>query len=733
MSGSRVSAEAVARNREKSRQRAAALRASNPDEANKKIQAWREANRQQDRDNHNLRYGVKVQQFVTRPFIFWDGEGYNEWKLNDDPRCLLDGKWKHRYMLFGCSHFPNDPLVGKDLGTVECLDYILSTERRFPDAFHVGFAFDYDVNMILKDVPKRLLKHLGVYGVVHWQGYRIEYIPRKWFSITRKDANGQKISATIWDVFGFYLSKYTTALAKHGIATRQQIDDIIEGKDRRGTFTYAQIEYVKSYWQKEVALGPPLMDKMREDCYDNGLFITQWHGSGALASYLLRKRRVNEWHSKDVPYDAMVAIRTGYAGGRFHPFRCGLHAGPVYTADINSAYIYACSLLPRLDNGRWRRLRGNEIDRANLGRFAIYHISYFADRDRAKAKDNMRRGAFGEIYPLFHRNQRHRIYWPRRVDGWFWSPEASTVANNPDAEFVEAWVYDDDGTYPFEWVNDEFNKRLNLQHEGNPAEKTLKWALAAMYGAMARRVGWDRKTRTAPKSHELAWAGFITSWCRAEMYKLGYEVWRRGGLISIDTDGVTSTVPISPEWLPRGVGEKLGQWKLEEFAGILYWQSGVYWLKDRDGNWTTAKTRGIKRGSLPVEAGLAALANSNFSSRPIVYPTIRTTRERFIGFKQAISSHNFDQWRTWEKVPTETIMGRGGSTVHAPVFCKKCRAPSANMMHVLTQVTPPTWINEPHYLPWIDEPVHRISTNQVDIDEADLFEIHRDSEIADRL
>ena len=78
---------------------------------------------------------------------------------------------------------------------------------------------------------------------------------------------------------------------------------------------------------------------------------------------------------------------------------------------------------------------------------------------------------------------------------------------------------------------------------------------------------------------------------------LAYECWRRGGLISVDTDGVTSTVPFKPEWVERGEGEKLGQWKLEEKAGILYAGSGFYWLLDDDGKWSTQKTRGIKRGS----------------------------------------------------------------------------------------------------------------------------------------
>src|SRR5215472_138749 len=724
-SGSRSSPEAVARDREASRKRAAANRAANKEAANAKVAKWRADNLKRDYENYNLRYGIKVQEFASRPFIFWDGEGYNAYAVDSNGECVT----QHRYMLFGCSHFPDSPLAGIDLDTAECLEYILDVERHFPDAFHVGFAFDYDVNMILKDIPQRLLKHLAVYGIVHWKGYRIEHIPNKWFSVSRKEGS-KKITATIWDVFGFFLCKYTTALTRYEIATIAQIEEIARGKDRRGTFTYADFDFVLSYWQQEISFGPQLMDKMREACYDNGLFITQWHGSGALASYMLRKHKVNDWHSKEVPYDARVAIQTAYAGGRFHPFRCGLLDKPIYTADINSAYIYACSLLPRLDNGKWRRLRNDAIDRGNLARFGVYHISYFADRDGANTKDNMRRGAFGEIYPLFHRNNRHRIFWPRRVDGWFWTPEAETVANDPNAEFLEAWVYDDDGTYPFEWVNVEFNKRLDLQHDGNPAEKTLKWALAAMYGAMARRVGWDRKKRKPPKSHELAWAGFITSWCRAEMYKLGYECWRRGGLISIDTDGVTSSVPISPEWLPRGVGEKLGQWKLEQFEGILYWQSGVYWLKGKDGQWSTAKTRGIKRGSLPVEAGLEALANSNFNTRPFKQATIRTTRERFIGYKAAMASGSFKEWRTWQKVPTETIMGRGGASVHHPMFCRKCRAPDADMMHVLTQTHPPTWINEPHYLPWLDEPEYALHPRS--IDDADLKEIYWDSDMEDR-
>jgi hypothetical protein len=685
----RASDEAIDLDRKKSRERSRlrreAINTANREEHLMERRKYEANNRTHINEQRRLRYGADVEAFANRPFIFWDGEGYT----TDDG--------SHHYMLFGCSHYPDDPIVDPDLSTKACLDYILFVESQYPDAFHVGFAFDYDVNMILGDLESRHLKHLAEYGVTRWQGYRIAYIPGKMFRVTRgNERRGEeKISATIFDVFGYFHSKYTTSLLKFNVANEAEIEAVTAGKSKRGNFTYEDIEYVKAYWKAEVSFGPMLMDKVRDACYDAGFFITQWHGPGALASYVLRKRGVKEWMSKDIPPEVQIATRYAYAGGRFQPWRCGLYCHSVYTADINSAYIYACSLLPNLATGRWRRIVRGDVDRSKLASFGLYHIRFDAGFD--KMRDNHRRGAFEEIHPLFHRDNRGNLFWPARTDGWYWTPEAKTVADNPDAEFLEAWIYDDDGTRPFGWVTEEFDKRLQLQHEGNPAEKTFKWALAAMYGAFARTVGWDRKTRQAPRSHELAWAGFITSWCRAEMYKLAYHSWRHGGLISIDTDGVTSTVPFKDEWLDRGEGEKLGQWKLEEFTGVLYGQSGVYWLMDMSHKWTTAKTRGIRRGSVQFSEALAAY-RGNW--------VIEKTQTKFIGFKQALKLKGglAENWRRWEEVPVKTRIGRPSNGMHVPMWCIKCRAPKSHQMHVITHLGPLSGIESfPHTLPWLEE------------------------------
>jgi hypothetical protein len=705
-SGNRVSAEAVARDREASRLRAAAKRAANRDEYNATMRKYNANNRESINATRKLRYG-RDNKLADRPFIGWDGEGYNAFVgyANSPPQIV------HRCMLFGCSNAVDDPIVGIDLGTVECLDYILSIESRYPDAFHVGFAFDYDVNMILRDLESRHLRHLADYGTVHWGRYRIAYIKGKRFTVSKGNPkHGEKrISATIYDAFGFFQSKYVTSLIKFGVATEAEIRDITEGKDKRGGFTYADREYVLRYWQAEIAYMPILMDRLRDMCYDAGFFVKQWHGPGVLAADILRRHNVKKYQSKDVPMEAQIASRYAYAGGRFQFWKFGLHPQRVYTADINSAYIYACGLLPNLAIGRWRRILGRNIDRTKLAQFGMYHVRFHAKGQ----------SPFKGCYPLFHRDKHGNLSWPAWTEGWYWSPEAQLVSDNADAEFLEAWIYDGDGDKPFSWVYSEFDKRLQLQRLGNPAEKTIKWALAAVYGAFARRVGWDRKRRCAPRSHELMWAGFITSWCRAEIYKIGYECYKRGGLISLDTDGVTSTVPIEAEWLERGEGENLGQWKREEFAGILYVQSGFYWLMHTDdceckespecrGEWSTVKTRGITRGSVDVSVGLKAWEDDW---------VIRKRITKFYGFREAMKMEDgMKIWRTWGTVDRDSKFG-GSSAInsssrHWKRLCPECREPSGRM-HATFLNTPMNFISEPHKLPWLEDNLQELEEDLI--------------------
>lgn len=717
--GERVSADAIKRDRDASRERAkrrrARLSGQEHEENLKERRKYEANNRGHINELRRASYISDYDVLNAKPFIGWDGEGYT----------ADDGS--HHYMLFGCSQFPDNPVVGRSLSTQECLDYILYVESCYPNAIHFGFSFEYDVNMILKDLSESQFKHLRDYNTTLWRNYRIHHIPGKMFRVTRLSKSGNK-TATIYDVFGFFHASFISALFNYKIGDKQTVARIEAGKIERGNFAYDDIEYVLKYWQDEISLYPPLMDKIREMCWDAELYIHQWHGPGALASCILANHKYKEWKSKDVPFEVQIATQHAFAGGRFQYWRCGLWRHPVYTADLNSAYIYACSLLPRLDNGHWVRVPVGQVDRKNIARFGLYHIKYDAGFDKTRV--HHRAAESEEIFPLFHRNKSNNISWPHRTEGWYWSPEASLVADDPDAEFVSAWVYQDDGTYPFEWVSQEYDKRLELKRDKNPAEKVIKWALAAVYGAFAQRVGWDQKKCKPPRSHELAWAGFITSWCRAEVHKLGKRCREQDALISIDTDGVTSSVPFEAEWLDRGEGKGLGQWELEEHAGILYWGSGFYWLLDTDGEWSTAKSRGFPKGKIKAQEALDALEQSTYElGKQDTAATIHKTSEHFTGYREALQSNGgLRNARRWTKRSHNLYMGRGGQIWHTPNFCPKCRDPELDIMHItchnsINSSAHFSPLSSPHKLPWL-EPQDKMPEDRLiirDIDEADFL------------
>src|SRR5579859_680786 len=697
----RKSAEAIERNRQSARKRYY----KNP-----------EKQRERQKEQRALAY-------EERPFIGWDSEGYDYFIAGRDGI----EKGPQRTMLFGSS-IPGEYITGIELSTKEMLDLILRVESLFPDAFHVGFSFEYDVNQILRDLPWRFLAILKETGKCKWNGYKISHVPHKLFTVSKDGVN-----CTIYDVFGYFHSKYTTALKKYKIGNQEELKRIADGKERRGHFTWADIDEVIEYWKAEISLLPLLMDAVRHACYSAGFRIGAWHGPGALAAYALSSNGIRGYMSKKIPPNVGYAIKAAYCGGRFQAWQCGWHDGDIYTLDKNSAYVQAIAMLPRLDNGRWDHEPASHIKSPDdIARFGLYYIHF--DSGREEEDSRRRTGGYpSRPYPLFHRSPNGQLSWPSRTSGWYWSPEARLVAGSPHARFTEAIVFKDDGSYPFGWVKDAYHARLVLQQRGDPAEKAFKWSLAAIYGAFARRVGWDKKTRKPPRSHELAWAGFITSHCRAAIYDVAAYAYSKGGLISVDTDGVMASVPF-PEWIvPEGFGEELGQWKQDHYSALLFWQNGIYWLRDQDtGEWKEAKSRGIPKGTIPLDQALEALDNSSFNP-PYTPSALKTTKTKCIGYRASLGGKQFDRWRHWITEENSIAFGGLGKGTHLPPFCNACKT-GKERMHTVTHFPPKEMESYPHHLPW-EEP----EPADTDLGElgSDIFsldsEIFSDDMLEDRL
>lgn len=604
-------------------------------------------------NRHTVR-GTRA-RFEERPFLSWDGEGYNVWEVSSTGTA----RFVHKYCLFGSSD--GECITGIDLSTQECFSLLLRKRQEHPSHIHVAFSFDYDVNMMLRDVPRWALKRLRRNGWVVWSGYRIEHRPKKWLSLSAT-VGGRKISIRVYDLFSFFSCSFVAALEQY-YPECEHLVQIRKGKLRRSNFGYGELEYVRSYWTVEQTAMVELAGRLRSVLYSAGIRISSWHGPGAIATFLYKKHRTNSVLGRTENLEIENASRHAYAGGRFELFRCGHYEGPVYSYDINSAYPYAISGLPDMVTGRWRHVTDPFEMRAIIddGTTRLGYIKI----DWHPPYEWVEQAIYNAMpMPLWHRAPNGTVSYPPLVQNWYHIGETEWAVFQDELHrtLLEAWIYEDDGSYPFEWVAETYEQRLAWKQQGNPAEWALKLGLNSLYGKTAQRVGWDQQKMLPPSWHQLDWAGLDTSTCRSMLYPGMMEAFREGSLLSVETDSIFSTKPLTD--LPNGLGSGLGQWKESRYEGITLLQSGMYWLKE-NGEWKPPKSRGIPRERLDHGRALRALRAD--VDRGIV----RAEHTSFVGYGRALAQ-DFGEWRTWKSSPREYAIGGDGKRVHDQSKCKSC-------------------------------------------------------------
>lgn len=625
-------------------------------------------------------------ELERREFIAWDGEGINR-----------EGPGKPQsYVLFGCS--TGDYLSSDThLHTFDLLDFILRVGAEHPTAFHVGFAFNYDANMVLRSLHRETLARLHKQGHVYLRRpdgsrYYVVFRPSKWFSITkygekydRRKNPHAKETVKIYDLFGFFTCSFEKAYTKYvGEVPRV----VSEGKAARGGFM--DLEYVLTYWHEEIKMLQRLAETLRRLLYGAGLRISSWHGPGALASFTMRNKGIKD-HMEESPPSVRTASAHAYAGGRFEMFKLGRTEGPIYSLDINSAYPYGIWQLPSLRNGQWVHKSGQP---KRLARFGVYRV-----RMLPVPGDSFLERAIG---PLFHRDPLGNISFPWVLEGWYWSPEVRNLTRIPGRfEIVEGWELHAATTdRPFVWVQELYEKRREWKSRGIAAEYALKLQLNSMYGKMAQRVGWDQEKRTAPTWHQLEWAGWVTSNTRAMLWELMSRI-SREHVIAVETDGLYTTM--SPERLGIIDSKDLGGWEINVYDEILYVQSGMAWLRKGD-EWT-CKRRGLDVRTFSLDQCIDYLGT--LKARQEWAPYVGQTT-RFIGLGAALNSSAPFKVRhcLWETVDREIRPGKGGKRVHVHTQCDACEQgltalEKAHDMSIrsLAYANPHS---SPHAIPWTD-------------------------------
>lgn len=606
------------------------------------------------RGSHNYSQNAKKRgkhysKFQKKKFLAWDGEGL---QLGEKQVYGLLANSEHDYIIN-----PNG------LDTQDCLDF-LTSDRYDKDCIHVCFGASYDVNMMLRDLPKELLIELHKGDeYVHWNEYELKYRPRKSFDIRKMkveyidgkmykcfDQDKQKYiverSITLWDVFGFFQKKFVSVLKEWTKGTiyentyKRVIKDIEEGKQKRGQFTVEELEsFVVPYCLDECDGLRDIMFILHGYLEEANLTLARWDGSGAIAAAALKLFNVKQHirigeHFDEEPYpeEVIEAAEYGYFGGWIEAFMFGDIRWKIYHYDLRSAYPSGTVDLPSMTMGHWEVFdNGNYLPLSDLidklkelPSYWIAHIEWQG----------------GPLYgpcPFSWRSKRGNVTRPVQGRGWQWSPEVLAAYKLfPKMKFkidkVYYFVPDNDNIKPFEFVREGYNLRRILKKQGKGVEKVYKLYLNSIYGKLAQSLGYNKERGIKPPYHTLVYAGLITSITRAKIMEAIMQ--NPMAIISVATDGIYSLAPLDLK-----IGEDLGEWEYTEHESMTLVQPGFYWYTT-DGI-ESHYYRGFNEGAIQrsdvIEAYIKGLAE------------LPVKIVRFVTLGAAIGLNDFGQWRTWRE------------------------------------------------------------------------------------
>jgi hypothetical protein len=237
-------------------------------------------------------------------------------------------------------------------------------------------------------------------------------------------------------------------------------------------------------------------------------------------------------------------------------------------------------------------------------------------------------------------------------------------------EVLDCWEFVPwDDSKPFSFIDAMFEQRKALKAAGDGAHVALKLALNSLYGKLAQQIGayydWKAKQWIKPPYHQLEWAGYTTSYCRAKILTAALEDIH--SVIAFETDALFTTRPLN---LP--VSDALGDWECTEFTALTYLQSGMYFGTLAEPKWNERtkayedqvnKTRGVDCGELTLDHVLPYLANRSAKER---YAPAKLSR--FIGAGLALMQ-GMHKWRTWDRMTKQVALEPMGKRIHHP-HCK---------------------------------------------------------------
>lgn len=497
---------------------------------------------------------------------------------------------------------------------------------------YVAYFFDYDATMILRELPEQLLAPVVAGQEIYYGPFRIKYRPRKELVVRAK---GRRVE--INDVGTFFQAKFLTTLQRWNIGTPAQWEKIGEGKEGRSSFGQLTAETVE-YNRMECELLAELMTKFRRTCEVIGYLPHRWQGPGQLAKAMFRKHGIPLTDElPEPPPGVWEMAQRSYYGGRFETSAVGPIPGPVESWDINSAYPYACTLLPCLMHGRW-------VPTRSIAPLSMHYVEFEHARKRL-------------WYTLPVRMSDGSIRYPRSGAGWYWSCELrSAELRGSSLKLRHGWEYLQECDHrPFDFMHRLYSIRKGVGK--SEAGIALKLAMNSAYGICAQSVG------KAPYANPV-WAGLITAITRARLNAAMVE--RPDLVYMLATDGL-----FAAPGLEMDASDELGGWERTVYPnGMHIIQPGLYFTGHKEGCSEFGdckclpKTRGV-----PLSAITAHREELTASWHGHLNDGVDIPLRQFIGLRLAVARNAIHTAGEW--MPTSKRITHDWSTKRRPATLRR--------------------------------------------------------------
>jgi hypothetical protein len=533
----------------------------------------------QSRENDHLARSLTAKG-RNLPFVACDGEGAGgAWVEDLKQRSLFEllsdddpwRKWRQDYKLFRIGEQyilnPEGPL-----SSIDCLEFIA---KQPADCIMVGYYFNYDATMILRDVHAddfRSILNSGFAGYHIWNNYAISYLPGQKIGVGRINSSGFLSRGTmryIYDVGRFFQCKFVKAIKDWKVATPEVLAAITEGKDARGsdvgrpdaTISDVDIEYNRL----ECIALEELMTRFRQSCIEADCVPLAWTGPGQIAARLLGRHKILKRKGLIVDKEFHAAWSAAFYGGRFEASKIGRIYETVYEYDIRSAYPRAMLDLPCLQHAELI-----ETDDLSLEHWVGW-ITF----------DHPTNAKFC-CFPI--RQKDGGLCFPRRGKGYYTSHEiraaidAGAEIKYPATVFAVRTQCD---CRVFDWVDElyRYRRSIGASAKGVP----IKLGLNSMYGKLVQRIG------AAPYFNPI-WSTLVTALVRTKLFRA--TMINPAKTLMLATDALYTTAPLDVD---LSIGDDLGQWEAKVFESIFIAKPGIYVAgtdagSDQD---VKSKTRGI--------------------------------------------------------------------------------------------------------------------------------------------